>query len=241
MSKVPRRRQQRLQFSDDPPSKTEGNLDEDLAQEIARVIDSLPSGEDRTTVADTETGAGGESLSGTGADHRTAAGRSAFESLVEYFDSCDCRYQTNSDDQSISANFRGEAGTYLVVAQIEDEAKLLHVSGYASMRVPEGSRPAVAETVARANHRLRVGKFELDLEQGDLRFHASQVLTEDGLGDSVIYRLIDTTMSMLDMYLPAVLSVIYGNELPKDAIRCVEAERRGGEPMAAACGPATLT
>ena len=34
-----------------------------------------------------------------------------------------------------------------------------------------------------------------------------------------------TTMSMLDMYLPAVLSVIYGNELPKDAIRCVEARR----------------
>jgi hypothetical protein len=32
-------------------------------------------------------------------------------------------------------------------------------------------------------------------------------------------------MSMLDMYLPAVLSVIYGNELPKDAIRCAEAGR----------------
>ena len=28
-----------------------------------------------------------------------------------------------------------------------------------------------------------------------------------------------------DMYLPAVLSVIYGNERPKDAIRCVEAGR----------------
>jgi hypothetical protein len=32
-------------------------------------------------------------------------------------------------------------------------------------------------------------------------------------------------MTMLDMYLPAVLSVIYGNELPADAIRCVEARR----------------
>ena len=27
---------------------------------------------------------------------------------------------------------------------------------------------------------------------------------------------------MLDLYLPAVLSVIYGNELPEDAIRFVE-------------------
>jgi hypothetical protein len=32
------------------------------------------------------------------------------------------------------------------------------------------------------------------------------------------------------MYLSAVLSVIYGNELPKDAIRCAEAGRcNGGE------------
>ena len=36
-------------------------------------------------------------------------------------------------------------------------------------------------------------------------------------------------MAMLDMYLPAVLSVIYGNELPKDAIRCVEGGRCGGD------------
>lgn len=55
-------------------------------------------------------------------------------------------------------------------------------------------------------------------------------LTDDGLGSSVIDRLISSTMAMLDMYIPAVLSVIYGNELPKDAIRCVEAGRcDGGE------------
>ena len=55
------------------------------------------------------------------------------------------------------------------------------------------------------------------------QFQAAQILTDDSLEEAVIDRLMGTTMSMLDMYLPAVLSVIYGNELPKDAIRCVEA------------------
>ena len=32
-------------------------------------------------------------------------------------------------------------------------------------------------------------------------------------------------MSMLNIYLPAVLSVIYGNELPKDAVRHAEPGR----------------
>ena len=65
----------------------------------------------------------------------------------------------------------------------------------------------------------------MDVGSGELRFQAAQILTEDCLEEMVIDRLLGTTMSMLDMYLPAILSVIYGNELPKDAIRCVEAGR----------------
>ena len=62
---------------------------------------------------------------------------------------------------------------------------------------------------------------------GNDKAHAPRA--RDGAnGDGVIDRLITVTMAMLDMYLPAVLSVIYGNELPKDAIRCVEGDRCGG-------------
>ena len=46
------------------------------------------------------------------------------------------------------------------------------------------------------------------------------------LEDSVIDRLMGDHV-LLDIYLPAILSVIYGNELPKDAIRCAEAGRDG--------------
>jgi hypothetical protein len=53
-------------------------------------------------------------------------------------------------------------------------------------------------------------------------------LTGDAVGEEVIDRMIGTAINMLDTYLPAFLSVIYGNDLPKDAIRCVEAGRGGG-------------
>ena len=88
----------------------------------------------------------------------------------------------------------------------------------------------MAETVVRANYGLQVGKFELDFDDGELRFQAAQILTEGTLGDGIIDRLMGTTMAMLDRYLPAFLSVIYGNESPQDAIVCVEAGFRGSEP-----------
>ena len=149
----------------------------------------------------------------------------AYEKLIQHLDEREVRYLTNGDSRSICADFRCEVGTYRIIAAVDAESDLFQVFGYSPVRVPEGARSAVAETIARANYGLKVGKFEMDVDSGELRFQVAQILTEDCLEETVIDRLLGTTMSMLDMYLPAVLSVIYGNELPKDAIRCAEAGR----------------
>ena len=146
----------------------------------------------------------------------------AYEKLIQHLDERDVRYLTSDDNRSICADFRAEVGTYRIIATVDPENGLFQVFGYAPVRVPEGARPSIAETIVRANYNLRIGKFEMDYDEGDLRFQAIQILTEDSLEDAIIDRLIGTTMGMLDGYLPAILSVIYGNELPKDAVRCVE-------------------
>lgn len=115
---------------------------------------------------------------------------------------------------------------YRIVATVDPEDGLFQVFGHSPVRVPEGSRPAIAETIARANYGLKVGKFELDIDEGDLRFQAAQILIDEQLEDETIRRLIGTTMAMLNAYLPAVLSVIYGNELPKDAVKQIEGRQR---------------
>jgi hypothetical protein len=150
-----------------------------------------------------------------------------YETLIQLLDERDIGYSTR-DDQSICTDLSGEVAVYRILARVDTDVELFQVMGRAPLRVPEGSRPAIAEALARANYGLRVGKFELDVDDGELRFHASQILAEDTVDKTVIDRLIGTTMAMLDRYLPAFLSVIYGNESPKDAVRCVEAE---------CCGP----
>lgn len=151
----------------------------------------------------------------------------AYEELIHLLDEREVNYSTNDEHQSVCTDLKGEVAAYRIVAHVDAESELFQVYGYSPIRVPEGSRPAIAEAVARANYGLRVGKFEFNVDEGDLRFQASQALLSESVGESVIDRLITTTMAMLDMYLPAFLSVIYGNELPKDAIRCVEAGRCG--------------
>jgi len=159
-------------------------------------------------------------------DNSNEGGRrmnAAYEKLIQHFEEHDISYLPSADHGSLCADFRGDAGSYRIVATVDAEGSLFQVYGYTPLRVPVGSRPAIGETIARANFGLKVGKFELDFDEGDLRFQAAQILANDSLEDETIRRLIGTAITMLDTYLPAVLSVIYGNELPQDAIRCAEA------------------
>lgn len=156
---------------------------------------------------------------------------SAYEKLIQHLDERELRYTADSEGRFVWASFRCAVATYQVIASLDEERQLFQVSGIVPVRIPEGSRPAIAETIARANFGLCVGKFEVDLDTGELRFQAAQILTDDCLEETVIDPLLQTTLSMLDRYVPAVLSVIYGNEYPKDAIGCVEGVRcrNGGQ------------
>jgi hypothetical protein len=150
----------------------------------------------------------------------------AYDKLCEHLTNQNVRFWSHSEDLSIFTDFRGEVGTYRIFARVDAVDSLFQVFGHSPIRIPAGARPAIAETVARINCGLKVGKFEMDFDEGDLRFQAAQILTDDDLDELTIQRLIGTTMSTLDMYLPAILSVIYGNDLPKDAVGYVEPGRK---------------
>ncbi|MFO0818951.1 MAG: YbjN domain-containing protein [Pirellulales bacterium] len=187
---------------------------------------------------------------------------SAFEKLVGHFEDRDLRFAAQEERQTVTADFRGEVGTFRVLARVDDAEGLFQVFGYMPVRIPEGARPAIAEAITRANFGLKIGKFEMDMDDGEVLFQAAQVflgagrnrggggregasLTDDaldggstdsvddsadhshdhevdGLNDVVIGRLIATSLAMLDKYVPAFLSIVYGNELARDAIRRVE-------------------
>ncbi len=153
----------------------------------------------------------------------------AYEKLIQHLDEQHIGYWSNSDERSICADFRGAVGNYRIYARVDADDSLFQVFGNSPVRVPPGCRPAIAEVIARANCGLKVGKFEMNYDEGDLRFQAAHILTDDSLDDDTIRRLMGTAMAMLDIYLPAVLSVIYGNELPADAIRNVEPARPGSD------------
>jgi len=152
-----------------------------------------------------------------------------YQRLLDHFQEHDFHYHDDAEKEMVRADFRGDVGSYRILAFVEADQDLFQVIGFAPNDVPPGARPAVAEALTRANYGLKIGKFEMDYEDGELRFQAASVLVNDDLPDPIIARLIGTTLAMLDRYLPAFLSVVYGNETPEDAIRFAEADTQSEE------------
>ena len=72
----------------------------------------------------------------------------AYEKLIQHLDERDVGYLTNGESRSICADFGCEVGTYRVIAAVEDEGSLFQVFGYSPVRVPEGARSLIAETIS---------------------------------------------------------------------------------------------
>jgi len=143
----------------------------------------------------------------------------AHQSLIQHMDTHEIHYRTDVDAQLVSAVLGAPNGLFPVLARVTEDDRMLQVFGHVPIRVPVGSRPSVAEAITRANYGLKLGRFEMDYSDGELRFYVAHLTSDGKLSDEVIERMIKTTVVMLDHYLPAFMSVIYGNESPEEAIR----------------------
>jgi len=91
-------------------------------------------------------------------------------------------------------------------------------------KTPEGKRHAVAEYTTRANYGLRIGNFEVDYSDGEVRYKGSLDFEGEKLSFSLIRNVIYPSVQTMDRYLTGLLGVMYGSKTAEEAIGEVEGE-----------------
>lgn len=89
------------------------------------------------------------------------------------------------------------------------------------IRIPEGARRDVAEAICGINYAETIGGFELDFRDGDIRFVVTTFLEEDRLPKSVWNNLMGAGISTVERFAPAIFSMVYGNESPREALTTI--------------------
>jgi hypothetical protein len=85
-------------------------------------------------------------------------------------------------------------------------------------RIRKELRSSVAELIARANFGMLDGKFEMDMADGEVRFHLTHVIGELGLTSEMIEKHFMTAYFTMDRYFPAFMQHIHAGYTPEDAV-----------------------
>ena len=84
-------------------------------------------------------------------------------------------------------------------------------------------RQKVAEYITRANYGIRYGNFEMDFDDGDIRYHLNVDCTDRiSLSEKMVMRTICIPMQMFDRYGDGLVAVMFGIKSPEDAIKEAE-------------------
>jgi hypothetical protein len=123
--------------------------------------------------------------------------------------------------------YEGENGSWFCYARVRDEANQFIFLSVLEDKVPEDRRLAVAEFQTRANFGLDVGNFDLDFNDGEVRFKTSVDVTHAELTDGLIDPLVQASLVVMDDYLPGLRDVIAGKATPAEAVAKIEEENEG--------------
>ena len=147
-----------------------------------------------------------------------------FEEIVNFFKEDDWPFVQIEGEPLLQMVFQGDNGKWTCYAKARDDQEQFVFYSVCPINPPENKRLAVAEFLTRANSGMIIGNFEMDFEDGEIRYKTSIDVEGDSLSSALIKRLVYANVMMMDAYLPGIMSVIYGDVEPKDAIAQIESQ-----------------
>jgi hypothetical protein len=151
-----------------------------------------------------------------------ANGWRAFNALATFLEEDGWHPQRLEDRTILRVYFSGDHGDVRCYAQVRVDLEQFLFYVIAPIKAPQEVRDAVAAYITRANFGLRIGNFELDFSDGEVRYKSSLDFEGQTLTPVLIKNAIYPAVHTMDFYLPGLLAVMYGNRTPEEAISEIE-------------------
>jgi hypothetical protein len=148
--------------------------------------------------------------------------RALFDIALEFFRQDDWPIRPLEGQTSASVNFGGRNGQWTCYLRVIEDKYVVLFYSMCPVKAPPEKRPILADFLTRANYGLYLGNFEMDYNDGEVRFKTSLDVEGDHLTNALMKRLTYNNVTVMDRYLPGIFSVIYGGASPTEAIAQVE-------------------
>ncbi|WP_330486357.1 type III secretion system chaperone family protein [Tumidithrix elongata] len=142
--------------------------------------------------------------------------------MLAFFEQDEWTIRQIGDQPILQMSFEGNHGKWQCFAHAKEEKEQFLFYSIFLSKVPAEKRQALAEFITRANYGLMMGNFEMDYDDGEIRFKTSIDVENITLTPKIVKQYVYTNVLMMDCYLPGILSVIADEVSPKEAIARIE-------------------
>ena len=142
-------------------------------------------------------------------------------SVIDHLEKNDLKHVVDWKTGLVRSGFGMKNAKFHCVIEVNGQDNLVQFTGLIPLQVPSEKRRDVCELLTLINWRLALGKFQMDMADGELRFQGSAPYSEGKLTDEVIHQLISRCVIPVDDFFPAIAAVIFGGKSPKAAFDAV--------------------
>ncbi len=141
--------------------------------------------------------------------------------MQAYFQEKEWPVAQHATEPILRFEYQGEHGTWFCYARAREDARHFIFLSVVEEKVPEALRPAMAEFLTRVNFGLNIGNFELDLEDGEVRYKTSLAAPDLKLTSRMIDPAVESNLQNMDDYLPGIQAVSRGEQTALAAFEAV--------------------
>ena len=140
------------------------------------------------------------------------SGPGLMPTVVAFFEEEGFEFLRHEDGDALLTTYRGKNGSFGCEAFVREEEQQFLFYSNCPDRVPEDRLPEISELLTRANQALAIGNFDLDLDDGKIRFRTSIDVEGDRLTVALVRQLVAANVSTMDLYLPEIRNLIGDDE-----------------------------
>lgn len=145
-----------------------------------------------------------------------------FARVIEYLESQEWRYQVQEEDTRVTFNMglKGKLASSRVIVRVSP--KEIQAFAYSPLNATRENYDNVVEFLTRANYGLKIGKFEFDYSDGEIRFQTCLPCSIGIPSLKDVERVVDISFLMLQRYGDGLVKNLMGMGDPKKDIEDCE-------------------
>lgn len=149
-----------------------------------------------------------------------------FSKIIDFFKKEGWSYVPVENETAVILGVKGENGNFECLAEVNEVNNSFIFFSIFNENIPEGKRSEVSELLTRLNYGKFQGNFEMDFEDGELRYKTSIYYGSQGLNLDVIENMVLTNIATMDRSIGGFMRLIYGNINPLDAYLQIEEDTK---------------